>query len=139
MRVRFVTLPPSTHCLFQFRPEGPRNHVSSRAKHNLRRQFKRKGKASLAYQSWGRVGMLLGVMESISDMAIEGNLTVTVSDAAFQVTGQLSSYSPGLQPIIQETLIAIERIAADLAHDPQVVTLNATYTQEILEIWGNCT
>ncbi|MBI5467198.1 MAG: hypothetical protein HY975_03215, partial [Candidatus Kerfeldbacteria bacterium] len=76
MHVQLVARQPSTHHLFRFKPEAPPNRVQSRTKSHFDRHIDRSVPAQLAYQTYGRVGMLIGILESLNDMPIDGNVTV---------------------------------------------------------------
>ncbi len=138
MHVHLVAQQPSSHQLFRHKPEAPPNRVQSRTHNHIDRHFKHAGPAILAYQFYGKVGMLIGVLESLQDASLEGEVSITVSRGSYTMTGSLSIFNPAMQPAVQEALMAAERIAQGLAFDAQLRELELTFTQEITEIGGNC-
>lgn len=137
MHVQLVARQPSSHHLFRRSPEVPPGRVHFRTHTNTDRHIERFGPAYQAHQVWGKVGMLCGVLESLTDTSLEGSVSVTISRGSYEMTGTLLIYNLAVERIVLATLDAAEQVAHGLTLDPQLMNATVTYTQEIVEIKGN--
>ena len=138
MHVQLVTRQPSAHHLFRFKPEAESNRVQSRTKHHIDRHVDRAGPVSSLCSPDGRVGELIGILESLSERPIAGAGNGSVSNGTYDLTGNLSVFNLAFQEAVKSTLAAADEVAYGLSHDRYLKTLRLTYTQEIVEIGGNC-
>lgn len=136
MHLQLLTRTPSSHPLFQRLAELAPRHFRWNQSNDIKRRFRRRGPVATAYMSWGRYGMLCGLLESLSDHPIEGEVTITVSQGSYDVSGSIEVYDPSRQSAIYESLLATERVACNLSVDASVTSITVSYSQQIKEIQG---
>ena len=136
MHVQLIARRPSTHPQFTRKTEFEPKRFRWLHSENIAHRFQHDGPVDTAYMRWGVYGMIRGVVESLSEHPMQGTVTVKVAEGRYEVSGQIEIFDPARQPVIYESLLAIDRLARDLSLFPTVKTVDVTFTQKISAIDG---
>lgn len=136
MDINVIVKSPSSHRLFKLSPDIAPGHVRARTTGSQKRNIHRSGPARTAHITHGHVGKFIGIMDSIAELPIEGEATLSASRGKYELTGTLWLYSPVLKAAVDEALEAAKDVGVDLSRDPDLKDVTVTYSIKIQEING---
>lgn len=136
VRVHVITRASSDHPLYQRAPELPIGRIRWRARKNEHHNIERSGSTETAYITTSKVGRLVGILDALGNIPVDGTITTSVSGGTFQLSGELTLYGGSLNRTVDGILYAAGEAALDLARDPQVREVTVSYQVEIEAISG---
>jgi len=134
--VRVRIGPASDHPRFARSMEVPVGEIRWRTGSHLQKSINFDGALVSSHITTGKVGRLMGIMDALSSLPVDGKLTATVTRESAHVTGELTVYQTGSTMTINGILDSVVEASQDLARDSQVRDVTITYTFEITSILG---